>query len=146
MNKARQTPSLTSPGSPGAFLFPNAAPFVRPAFVKRINQAGPVPPVCLPASPSPFLRRLAAWPAKAYAIAAPCRPAAALPLPAVRPCLAAGFPCPACRPAAGLVKPLPPACRRPRAAPEGRQPSAAGDPVPPPRRPPAEEWRFTNQR
>lgn len=103
MNKPRPIPSLTSPGSPGAFLFPNAAPFDVPAFVKRM-----IPAAALPAG-RPF---------KAIAIASPLPRAAALPaalslcpvrqLPprhgAAAGLAASGNPCR--RPSAGLSLPL----------------------------------------
>ena len=137
----RRPVNLTSPAPCGAFLFPSSQPFNRAA------QAPPCPaaaglPSALPLSPSrPVPPRLV----KAGAACRPCRPSAAcdpcadgaavpLPLPRAalfRPVRGFPFPCPVRRPAACLVKPLSPACRRHRAAPEGRQPPP---PLPPGRR------------
>jgi len=146
----RRPVNLTSPGSPGAFLFPSSQPFNRAAQAPPFAFKGRLPSA-LPLSPfRPVPPRLV----KAGAACRPCRPSAALaaaplPLPRAalcRPVRGFPFPFPVRRPAAGTVKPLSPACRRPRAAPEGRQPLPL--PVITVRRcrPPATEWRFTNQR
>jgi hypothetical protein len=174
--KPRRPATLTSPGTSGAFLFPSSQPCNRAAQAPlnpRRGVPGPLfapylPPLvihvrqtpsALPLSPfRPVPPRLG----KAGAACRPCRPcrpsaaplpfAAAvrrLPLPRAalcRPVRGFPFPCPVRWPAAGTVKPLPPACRRPRAAPEGRQPL----PLPIPCGRPAVRRRlkvgFTNQR
>jgi hypothetical protein len=138
--KPRRPATLTSPAPCGAFLFPSSQPFNRPAQAPAFAFTDGLPSA-LPLSPSrPVPPRLV----KAGAACRPCRPSAAcdpcadgaavpLPLPRAalfRPVRGFPFPCPVRRPAACLVKPLSPACRRPRAAPEGRQPL----PLPPGRR------------
>jgi hypothetical protein len=144
--KPRRPVNLTSPAPCGAFLFPSALP------CNRAAQAPPFAftdglPSALPLSPfGPVPPRLG----QATGLCRPCRPSAApLALPRAALCRrlrSFPFPCPVRRPAACLAKPLPPALCRHRAAPEGRQPSAAGDHRPRRCRPPAKEWRFTNPR
>jgi hypothetical protein len=144
--KPRRPVNLTSPAPCGAFLFPSSQPRNRAAQAPPFAFKGRLPSA-LPLSPfRPVPPRLVkARPA--FCPVRPCRPPAAcercaagfsaapppvagavrrLPLPRAalcRPVRGFPFPCPVRRPAAAcLVKPLPPACRRPRAAPEGRQP------------------------
>jgi hypothetical protein len=142
----RRPATLTSPAPCGAFLFPSSQP------CNRAAQALPCPaaaglPSALPLSP---FRPVRPCLVKAGAACRPCRPSAALaaacdpcaagfsaapppvagavrrlPLPRAALCRRLRgfpFPCPVRRPAAGLVKPLCRQPRRPRAAPEGRQP------------------------
>jgi hypothetical protein len=129
----RRPATLTSPAPCGAFLFPNSQPFNRAAQAPARPAAAGLPSA-LPLSPfRPVPPRLV----KARPVCRPCRPSAAcdpcaaraaVPLPLPRAALfrrlrGFPFPCPVRRPApACLVKPLPPALCRPRAAPEGRQP------------------------
>jgi hypothetical protein len=132
----RRPATLTSPAPCGAFLFPSSQPCNRAAqappfaFTGRFPSAlplspfRPVPPRLVKARPAFRPVR----PCRPSAACDPCADGAAVPLPLpraalFRPVRGFPFPCPVRRPAAaGLVKPLPPACRRPRAAPEGRQP------------------------
>jgi hypothetical protein len=146
----RRPATLTSPAASGVFLLPSASPCNRPAQAPpRPAKAGlpsalplspfrPVPPrlvkagaACRPVRPCRASAALAADcdPCAAGPAAAPPPVAGAvrrLPLPRAalcRPVRGFPFPCPVRRPAAAcLAKPLPPACRRPRAAPVGRQP------------------------
>ena len=145
----RRPVNLTSPAASGVFLFPSSQPCNRAAqappfaFTGRLPSAlllspfRPVPPrlvkagaACRPVRPCRPSAALAAAcdPCAAGFAAAPlpfAGAAAPLPLPRAALCRRLRgfpFPCPVRRPAAGLVKPLSPACRRPRAAPVGRQP------------------------
>lgn len=154
--KPRRRATLTSPAPCGAFLFPSSQLCNRPAQAPAFAFTGRLPSA-LPLSP---FRPVPARQGRARRLYAPvrrCRPSAAdlapagtpaaapLPLPRAAlcrcqpalplSCRPAGSPCPVCRPAAGLGNPLPPACRRPRAAPEGRQPPPP--PIPCRRPPPA---------
>jgi hypothetical protein len=131
----RRPATLTSPAPCGAFLFPNSQPFNRAAQAPPCALKGRLPSA-LPLSPfrpvPPRLVKAGAAcrpvrPCRPSAACDPCADGAAVPLPLPRAALCRrlrGFPypCPVRWPAAGTVKPLPPACRRPRAAPEGRQP------------------------
>ena len=159
----RRPVNLTSPAPCGAFLFPSATPCNRAAQAPRrpavaglpaalpLSPFRPVPPRLVKARPVCRPVRPCRPPAALAAACDPCADGAAVPLPLPRAALCRpvrGFPylCPVRRPAGCLVKPLSPAPCRPRAAPEGRQPSAAGDHPPRRRRLPAKEWGFTNQR
>jgi hypothetical protein len=129
----RRPVNLTSPAASGVFLFPSSQPCNRAAQAPRRPAVGRLPSA-LPLSPflpvPPRLRQAMPRrrrPATLAAACDPCADVAAMPLPLPRAALCRRlrglpFPCPVRRPAACLVKPLSPACRRPRAAPEGRQP------------------------
>jgi hypothetical protein len=136
----RRPVNLTSPAASGVFLFPSSQPFNRAAQAPPFAFTGRLPSA-LPLSPfRPVPPRLVKAGAACRPVR-PCRPPAAcercaagavrrLPLPRTalcRPVRGFPFPGPVRRPAGCLVKPLSPALCRPRAAPEGRQPSAAGD-------------------
>jgi hypothetical protein len=162
----RRPVNLTSPAPCGAFLFPSSQPCNRAAQAPLNQHRGvPGPPICPlfaaacdscaenPVRPSPFpFPPRAAQPRQSRGSLPPRPPLPSvrrLPLPRAalcRPVRGFPFPCPVRRPAAGTVKPLSPACRRPRAAPEGRQPP----PPPIPCRRPAVRRRlkvgFTNPR
>jgi hypothetical protein len=161
--KPRRPVNLTSPAPCGAFLFPSALPCNRAAQAPAFAFKGRLPSalslsLCRPVPPRLVKSGAACRPVRpcrpSAALAAACDPCAAapaapLPLPRAalcRPVRGFPFPCPVCRPAGCLVKPLSPAPCRPRAAPEGRQPSAAGDHLPRRRRPPAAKVRLTKQR
>lgn len=160
----RRRATLTSPGNPGAFLFPNSAPFNRPEFAPPLPRAGGLPsalPLC-PVRPLPPRLGQADKPRRPIRATAAagrdqsnrCRPSAALPL--CRP-----FPCPVPPfDRAGIGKPRPAALAPPG---EARQPIAAGrcrrstpPPVARPRRRPSagdpcrrrrrKEGRLTNPR
>jgi hypothetical protein len=141
----RRPVNLTSPAPCGAFLFPSSQPFNRAAqappfaFTGRLPSALPLSPF-RPAPPRLVKAGAACRPVRPCRPSAACDPCAAgfsaaplpvagavrrLPLPRAALCRRLRgfpFPCPVRRPAGCLVKPLSPACRRPRAAPEGRQP------------------------
>ena len=136
MNKAGTSPALTSPAESGVFLFPSATPCNRAAQAPGFAFKGRLPSA-LPLSPfRPVPPRLV----KARPLAAPsaraalCRAVASLPLPrAVRPAWK-GTATPCRRPYAGNVPRRPPAT------------AAAAVRAAPPRRLPAKERGFTNQR
>lgn len=155
----RPIPFLTSPGIPGAFLFPSSAPFNGPAFAPPGLPRAAALPAALPLCPvRPLPPRLG----QARPPRRPCRPSAALSLcrfpcpvpPVSRAALVKPRPArlPAClappRPlaAAGRSNPLRrPPCRPPRRP--GRAATAAGRPPGRlPRRRRRKEGRFTNQR
>jgi hypothetical protein len=129
----RRPVNLTSPAASGVFLFPSALPCNRAAQAPPFAFTGRLPSALPLSSFRPVPPRLA----EARPVCRPCRPPsaacdpcaarAAVPLPLPRAALCrrrAALPIPR-RPSAALIgtgNPLPPACRRPRAAPEGRQP------------------------
>lgn len=112
VNRPRLIPSLTSPGSPGAFLFPSASPSPLTAQAEGGNLTptlcGQPSAPCLPL-PSPRGRQGDPLPFPPCPPLAPAgtvrtRPAG-LPLPAVSPPLA--LPSASPRPAVGSPRPLP---------------------------------------
>jgi hypothetical protein len=143
VNKPRSIFPLTSPGTSGAFLFPNAMPCNVPAFPSRLPRAAALPaglPLC-PVRPLPprLERAGAARPPVSFTAARAAagdpgrRPSAAglslcrcFPCPVPAGCRAAlGKPRPPVRPSAGDHRAAPgrPAGRRQPCRPSGRFPT-----------------------